>query len=86
MVSSTAVLWYKAPSRPFPAKDWLQGRYWFTLPRLTAPSPAAPAAYLHPQQRRPFPAKVWLARAPASAANIPPVAPASLPARPHGLP
>ena len=70
MVSSISVPWYKAPARPFPAKAWLQGRYWFTLPRLAAPPPAAPAAT--PQQRRPFPAKRWLARASASTATLPP--------------
>jgi len=71
MVSSTSsVPWYNTPARPFPAKAWLQGRYWFTLPRLTATPSPAPTATLQPAQRRPFPAKDWLAGlAPARAAG-----------------
>ena len=70
MVLSTAIPWYKAPARPFPAKAWLQGRYWFQLPKLVATPPAAPV--ITPPLRRPFPAKVWLVRAPASIATLPP--------------
>ena len=71
MVASTSVPWYKTPARPFPAKAWLQGRYWFTLPRLAA-TPPAPDARLQPPLRRPFPAQVWLARPPASTAALAP--------------
>ena len=34
MVSSWFVPWYNRPARPFPAKVWLEARYFFRLPPL----------------------------------------------------